>query len=351
MKKCVCFLLAICFALTACGGDPIDTGKNPPSGGSGENPCDYTIAVDSGEAINILQITDPQITEGGTEQLNSKCFKYIDYAIEESQPDLIIVTGDIIYGRYDQNGALLSALIDYFEEKEIPWAPVFGNHDNESAKGTDWQCEQFEEAEHCYFVRRENLGNNGSYSIGFTVGGTLVRVLYMLDAGGCTMIDGTDRSAPMALTDAQLNWLKETQESAAKFAGNTVSGFVAMHYMPSFIATSVMTKYKENITQLREYAIPENQDGDFGGFGGKFSRTFDRDQSYYNFLTENGIDGIFAGHEHLNDASVFYEGVRLTYGLKSSEYDSFRFDKLGGTLITLEGTAYSVGHIYYPVSV
>ena len=69
MKKCVCFLLAICFALTACGGDPIDTGKNPPSGGSGENPCDYTIAVDSGEAINILQITDPQITEGGTEQL------------------------------------------------------------------------------------------------------------------------------------------------------------------------------------------------------------------------------------------------------------------------------------------
>lgn len=155
----------------------------------------------------------------------------------------------------------------------------------------------------------------------------------------------------MALTDAQLNWLKETQESAAKFAGNTVSGFVAMHYMPSFIATSVMTKYKENITQLREYAIPENQDGDFGGFGGKFSRTFDRDQSYYNFLTENGIDGIFAGHEHLNDASVIYEGVRLTYGLKSSEYDSFRFDKLGGTLITLEGTAYSVGHIYYPVSV
>ena len=105
MKKWVWFLLAICFALTACGGDPIDTGKNPPSGGSGENPCDYTIAVDSGEAINILQITDPQITEGGTEQLNSKCFKYIDYAIEESQPDLIIVTGDIIYGRYDQNGA------------------------------------------------------------------------------------------------------------------------------------------------------------------------------------------------------------------------------------------------------
>lgn len=137
MKKWVWFLLAICFALTACGGDPIDTGKNPPSGGSGENPCDYTIAVDSGEAINILQITDPQITEGGIEQLNSKCFKYIDYAIEESQPDLIIVTGDIIYGRYDQNGTLLSALIDYFEEKEIPWAPVFGNHDNESAKGTD----------------------------------------------------------------------------------------------------------------------------------------------------------------------------------------------------------------------
>ena len=35
---------------------------------------------------------------------------------------------------------------------EIPWSPVFGNHDNESKMGVEWQCDQLEKANFAYFA-------------------------------------------------------------------------------------------------------------------------------------------------------------------------------------------------------
>ena len=59
------------------------------------------------------------------------------------------MTGDIIYGEFDDKGTSLINLINAMESFGIPWAPVFGNHEQESMKGADWQSEQLENAEHC----------------------------------------------------------------------------------------------------------------------------------------------------------------------------------------------------------
>ena len=68
-------------------------------------------------------------------------------SICEKKPDLILMTGDNIYGEFDDSGASLRKLIAYMDSFQIPWAPVWGNHDNESTKGVTWQCEQFEKAQ------------------------------------------------------------------------------------------------------------------------------------------------------------------------------------------------------------
>ena len=67
---------------------------------------------------------------------------------------------------------------------DIPWAPVFGNHDNESMKGVDWQCEQLKRAKKCLFLQRELTGN-GNYTVGIRKGNELKRVFFMLDSNGC----------------------------------------------------------------------------------------------------------------------------------------------------------------------
>lgn len=340
MKRIIILLTALVMCLLAA------CGEKEPAAPAGY-PLDFRVDAAGSEA-KILQITDTQVTDEGDAELKSKCFDYIDYAVRETKPDLILLTGDIVYGRYDKTGVIFEKITAHMESLGIKWAPVFGNHDNESPAGTDRQCEILENAQNCLFKRRSELGGNGNYSIGVFVGGKLVRTIYMLDTKGCTMIDGGSGAAPVGLSSSQLSFVAESQTKAADFAGKRVPAFAAMHIMPCFIATAVKTKYGVNVTDLDTYEIPENADGDFGSFGQKFSFELDRNGNAYYALKEAGVNGIFAGHEHLDDASVSYDGVRLTYGLKSSTCDAFDFNKLGGTLITVKADSFAVRHVYKP---
>ena len=84
----------------------------------------------------------------------------------------------------------------------IPWAPIFGNHDNESAKGVAWQCEQLEKAQNCLF-KRGSLTGNGNYSIGLVdENGKIRRIIYMLDSHGCIGAEGP------GLAPDQISWFK-----------------------------------------------------------------------------------------------------------------------------------------------
>ena len=144
---------------------------------------DFIVDVETGKEPVILQLTDTQIPT--SVQMDQKCLDYVRETVEATQPDLILVTGDLLFGRDDTEGSILEEQISVFESFKIPWAPVFGNHDNESPMGADWQCEQFENAEYCLFKQR-TLTGNGNYTVGITQGGELKRVFFMMDSNGCT---------------------------------------------------------------------------------------------------------------------------------------------------------------------
>ena len=164
------------------------------------NIPDFVIEIPSGKEPVVLHLTDTQIIDGSQlrddvssgdrityapEKIPMYCYDYITEIVQATSPDLILITGDIIYGKYDDNGSVLLSFIAFMEQFKIYWAPVFGNHDNESKMGVDWQCEQLEKAEYCLF-KQGNLTGNGNYSVGIKQGGVLKRVFYMLDTNGCT---------------------------------------------------------------------------------------------------------------------------------------------------------------------
>ena len=114
---------------------------------------DYVIEIEEGRDAIVLQLTDTQIIDAAqarpnrvhdpvfwaTDQVEERCYDYITEIIGATNPDLIILTGDIVYGEFDDSGTALISFIKFMEGFRIPWAPVFGNHDNESEKGVDWQ--------------------------------------------------------------------------------------------------------------------------------------------------------------------------------------------------------------------
>jgi hypothetical protein len=56
---------------------------------------------------------------------------------------------------------------------------------------------------------------------------------------------------------------------------------------------------------------------------------------YWQLMKDLGVDSIFVGHEHCNNASVVYDGVRFQYGQKSSTYDRYNWVLLDG--VTIQG--------------
>ena len=322
---------------------------------SAVNMPDFVVEVPAGRDPVILQLTDTQIIDGeqsrseqssgdkityATAKIKDYCYDYLTEIITQTNPDLILLTGDIIYGKYDDNGSVLLAFIDFMESFEIPWAPVFGNHDNESKMGADWQCEQLENAEYCLFKQRELTGN-GNYSVGIKQNGKITRMFFMLDTNGCnyasdeSLANGhTVRSVGFALD--QTAWFTSEIEKMIELSPDTKYSF-AYHIQQAIFGTA-FEKYgfnqSKNDQDILIDSLQDKADGDFGYIGRKMKDPWDTNFNLFEKMKAWGVDSIFVGHEHCNSASVVYQGVRLQYGQKSSLYDRYNCIDSNGNILS-----------------
>jgi hypothetical protein len=106
--------------------------------------------------------------------------------------------------------------------------------------------------------------------------------------------------------------------------------------------------YDENgdYGNFKEIVIPENNDGDCGAMRKDAGQYIDQNYVFHNLLKEYGCEGWFFGHDHQINGSVKYEGVRYTYGLKASLYDSHTPSDIGGTQILVGANPLKVSHVY-----
>lgn len=302
---------------------------------------DFIVEVPEGREPVVLQLTDTQIIDstqdlngvlGGSQptmyapsQMNARCFDFLTEIITATNPDLIIMTGDNVYGKFDHNGSVWLRLIEFMDSFDIPWAPIFGNHDNESNMGVDWQCEQLMKAENCLFKQR-TLTGNCNYSVAIAQGNELKRVFYMLDSNGigspssATLANGHTSTTPGFASD-QIDWFTKDITRLQESIPDLKVSF-AYHIQDTLFEVAyekygyLNNKPWANINvDLHE----DKADGDFGYIGyveGEWTQDIAR-------LKKLGVDSIFVGHEHTSSSSVVYEGIRFQFGQKSSRYDMF----------------------------
>lgn len=340
-----------------------------------ETLTNFRVQTTPGKPFTILQLTDMQLIDAAQrrypdrlrgdelvrwvpEKIEDNVLSPIRKTVETAKPDLIVVTGDLIYGEFDDAGTSHHKLIDCFSSLNIPWAPVFGNHDNETAKGVDWQCDLYSHAKNCLFARGELTGNC-NYTIGIYDGDTLIRVLYMLDSNTC--YGGTDPALhkEMNFGEDQLAWVETTAEKIRTAVGHTVPGFFLCH-IPTVDVWDILVRdgYAE-LDDLRrkplsfrigeepvevEKTIAPATPGDFGYMDERMGVIGQRLQPMFERV---GIDGFFCGHCHKITLSVQYDTVRYTFGVKCGTYDYHKKEMLGGTKVTLsENGTFAVEHIY-----
>ena len=259
---------------------------------------DFTLEVPSNRGIKILQLTDTEIidaaqmrsagalTSAQQEEYARKniyvnCLNYISELIENDRPDLIVITGDIVNGNFDDNGSMWLRIVEFMDSFDIPWAPVFGGLDNASAKGASWQITQLDSADNCLF-NSGTVTENGDYTIGITDGGVLRRVIFMLDSNGGN-----------GISSSQINWVKSVAANIESYYGS----------VPAFVFFN-----KDSAT-------------DFSS----------------DFATAN-IDGVFKGNNPSNNSTTLLDGIYYTYGTKTGSYGTYTASKVGGTYITVSSS-------------
>lgn len=365
----VTFILALILLLIGCNAS---NEKEETKEASVLNIPDFIIEVESGHDPVILQLTDTQILDAAqqrvpnrisseqaayyaTDRMDENCFDYIKETVKATKPDLILVTGDLVYGEFDDKGTSLLALIEVMESFDIPWAPVFGNHDNESKMGADWQSAQLESAQNCLFKQR-TLTGNGNYTVGIKQDDKLKRVFFMLDSNGCYAVSEESKANGHTVSDVgfgqdQIDWYTQTANTIRALSPNTKFSF-AFHIQLQIFSV-IENKYDYNGEFVNIDTLEDKDPEDFGLIGATLKGPWDGNRKVWDGLKALGVDSIFVGHEHCNSASIVYQGIRLQFGQKTGTYDRVNYlrpnGKIYGAYPPITGTPL-VGGTVIPLS-
>lgn len=304
----------------------------------------FSIEKTKGEDFVILNLSDIQTDHTFDCRKNGAIHKTIKRLISEKNPKLITISGDVLWGIHTRQ--CQRKLINMMESFGIPWAPVFGNHDSGGNADLLWLGERFEEAKHCLFKRGfNNIGGVGNYVINITRDGKTVHSLIMMDSGAdvtCNKaydeqfvfsdpvngeIIGKKKYGVMNI--GQLEWYKWVINGLKnENNGNTVETSVILHI------------------PLMEYDMAYSYWADSGfnpeiGTGSKNEKVASPTVNigFFNTILElNSTKNIIAGHDHINDFSILYKDVRLTYSVKTGFRCYHDKNLNGGTLLTIDDT-------------
>lgn len=282
--------------------------------------------------FKILLFTDTQLWSDLGK--NKECYAQMDALVEKTKPDLIVLPGDVL-SAFASRFSIYN-FIKRMDSYQIPWAPVFGNHDSEiPTNSRNWQADKYMESAYCLLEKGpSNLYGCGNYVLNITENDEFVYSLFLFDNGEYIKYDdGSTKEVYMGYE--QIAWYKWNVEGIAAAAGRIVPSMTFSHFaQPEFRAA--VEKYGVKNAD-GSYTIPEEY-----GFG-KCAYLPGAAPVNSGFIETAKALGstkyVFCGHDHENNAGVTADGITYTYGLKTgpSPVPWNYAEETGGTLITLNG--------------
>ncbi len=242
----------------------------------------------------------------------------INELIRQSDPDLIVALGDNAVGMFAYEW-----FISYLDSLGIPWAAVMGNHDWELIPNEGWAAYKMMKAENSLFSFGPSDVGYGNYPIHISQNGEIIHTLYLMDTHssmyhfeGIELVEEYD-----GLWNKQIEWYKWNVNGLNNLVGKNVESSLFIHIpLPEYVDA---------------YAQIENDETAFGTKGEEICCS-GNNKGMFALIKELGsTKNVVCGHDHKNNFSTNYEGVRLSYVTKTGECSSYAKDRLGGSVLTI----------------
>ncbi|MEG0546068.1 MAG: metallophosphoesterase family protein [Oscillospiraceae bacterium] len=297
---------------------------------------DYAVSIEKSpnKDFKILVLSDIQLSDLLDSFGQSKMtYDTIEKLITGQKPDLIVLTGDTVWLPFTKFSTL--DIVKFLDSFKIPWAPINGNHDPEGTTNINWICDQYVNSEYCIFKKGpSNIGGIGNYIINIKENDKTIQTLFMLDSHSMRQYE--DKKGYDFIYESQMSWYKWAVNGIKELNDNQTVPSMVFQHIP-------LPEYKTAYEMWEKSGFDEKI-----GFGKKNEGECcpPVNSGFFNVLKDmESTKYVFSGHDHVNSYSVLYDGIRLSYGLKTGDR-CYNDDTLnGGTLITI-GDKINVEHIF-----
>lgn len=299
----------------------------------------YYSFVTDGE-FRIMQISDVHIGGGYLSFAKDKmAMNAVAAMVAAEKPDLVVVTGDIVYPVPFQSGTFNNrtaseVFMTLMDTLGVSWVPIFGNHDTEAysffSRESIAKLYESDSSGACLFQRGpEDVDGEGNQIINIrNTSGLITQSLFLFDSHSYT--DGDIFGAKWIYDNIhanQIDWYKTNVIKLSNRNIKTLSGmsdeqkkeYSSMSVVKSLAFMHIpMEEYRTAWTEFTDNGCKDTADvtywyGHAGETGSVVYCGAHSDQLFETMLDLGSTKGVFCGHDHLNNFSLTYKGIRLSY--------------------------------------
>lgn len=291
---------------------------------------EYILETPYKDDFKILQLTDIHMSN---KDERDKHYDFIRKTIEACNPDMIISTGDnFTFG----TKRVAKELFAFFDSFGIPWTVTWGNHDEQCYFSIDWVTNYLNNyGSHCLFkdLQDDDVYGNANFAINLMKDGKPFEQVIIVDSNRYNYGEYTGYDY---IKKDQILLYEDIVNHTTQVAGHVVPSHMFFHIpFPEFEEA-----YNKVETGEATLICGENREA--------YAAPLYNSGLWDKILQLGSTKSVNVGHDHINDATVLYKGVYLSFGVTSTDRIYYDEDMLGGKLITLHNDhTYSFENVFF----
>ncbi len=275
--------------------------------------------------------------------------KFIDAALKEYQPDIVVLGGDNTVGEKETKAKAVEELCNVFVENETYFTLVFGNHDREQGVENDellpmyqlygkGYCLAYDEVPALHGTATHNLPVMSS-------DGTKIKFnLWMFDSGSHYIDEnGNDLGFYDCVRKDQVKWYQEKSKALESLAGGKVPSVAFQHIVVGEVYEALFHESAVDLGALtpktsgKIYSFFPKTENIQEGFLFEFPCPSEMNEGQFDAMVERGdVLAVFSGHDHLNTYTTELDGIKII-NTPGATYNSYGNDIVRGVrMITVK---------------
>lgn len=245
--------------------------------------------------FKIVQFTDVHYIHNNPKSAIS--IERINEVLDAEKPDLVLFTGDIIYGQPAEES--LRTILNLAAERKIPFGVTFGNHDDEQGLNRTQLLDITKSIPYNLTDSVKGVSGASNYilPIKSSNGDKQVAILYCMDSHAYSQIKeigGYDY-----IKFDQVQWYRDSSSKFTKQNGGTPVPSLAFFHI-------ALPEYNQAASDETAIMVGTRKE--------KACAPLLNSGMFASMKEMGDVQGVFVGHDHDDDYAVYWKGILLAYG-------------------------------------